>query len=242
MNIRIMTYNIHHGEGMDKKVDLHRIANVIEESEADIIGLNEVDKHFSKRSHFQNQIYWLANRLKLKHAYSPSLSILSKNSSTAREYGNAILSKYPILTKKSHTFNYVPGFVEKRSMLDTTININGKLFQFMVTHMSLNRYFHAKQTNYIINHVCNAIYPVILLGDWNMKAGSKPWNKITNQLQDVWKIKGVGSGNTYPSLRPKSRIDYIFISSEIKLIDTEVMNSFPSASDHLPLIAKVTSF
>ena len=41
-----MTYNIHHGKGIDKQTDLHRIADIIEKSKADIIGLNEIDKKF----------------------------------------------------------------------------------------------------------------------------------------------------------------------------------------------------
>lgn len=91
-----MTFNIHHGKGIDKQVDLYRIAEVIEKSDADIIGLNEVDKHFSKRSLYENQIGWLAKQLNIEHAFSPSLSIKSKNSTTIRQYGNALLSRYPI--------------------------------------------------------------------------------------------------------------------------------------------------
>lgn len=45
-----MTFNMHHGRGTDGKLSLERIANVIEESKADLIGLNEVDKHFSKEA------------------------------------------------------------------------------------------------------------------------------------------------------------------------------------------------
>lgn len=50
MEVKVMTYNIHHGKGMDRKVDINRIADVIAQSNIDIVGLNEVDKHFSRRS------------------------------------------------------------------------------------------------------------------------------------------------------------------------------------------------
>ncbi|MBO1514188.1 endonuclease/exonuclease/phosphatase family protein [Metabacillus bambusae] len=88
MEIRVITFNIHHGKGIDKQVDLYRIAEVIEISDADIIGLNEVDKHFSKRSLYKNQISWLAKQLKLEHAFSPSLSINSKNLKIQQRYGS----------------------------------------------------------------------------------------------------------------------------------------------------------
>ena len=70
-----MTFNIHHGRGMDKQLDLYRIAEIIKASDADIIGLNEVDKHFSKRSDYQDQISWLAKQLNMNQAFSPSLSV-----------------------------------------------------------------------------------------------------------------------------------------------------------------------
>ena len=70
-----MTFNIHHGKGIDKQRDLSRIAEVIEKSDVDIIGLNEVDKHFSKRSLFEDQTMWLAEQLNTEYFFSPSLSI-----------------------------------------------------------------------------------------------------------------------------------------------------------------------
>ena len=49
-SIRVMSYNIHHGEGIDGKLDLKRIGDIIKNSNADIIGLQEVDKNFGSRS------------------------------------------------------------------------------------------------------------------------------------------------------------------------------------------------
>lgn len=46
LEIKVMTFNIHHGKGVDKQVDLYRIADVIENRHADIIALNEVDNNF----------------------------------------------------------------------------------------------------------------------------------------------------------------------------------------------------
>jgi len=48
--IRIMTYNIHHGAGIDGKVDIDRIAKVIARENADIVALQEVDRGV-ERSH-----------------------------------------------------------------------------------------------------------------------------------------------------------------------------------------------
>src|SRR6187455_1797576 len=48
--IRVVTYNIHHGEGMDKKFDLPRIARSIMAAKPDIIALQEVDQGTKRAS------------------------------------------------------------------------------------------------------------------------------------------------------------------------------------------------
>ncbi len=234
-----MTYNIHHGKGMDKQVDLDRIAEVIERSDADIIGLNEVDKHFSKRSRYEDQIRWLAKQLNMEQAYSPSLSLKSKK--TMRQYGNALLSRYPIVKNNSYPFNFISGLVERRSLLETTIEANKQLFQINVTHLSLNPFLHKKQTDFILNQACNCSHPIIIMGDWNMRPRSREWRKVTRNLQDVWSVLGEGAGYTYPSRRPRMRLDYIFASQNLRVVEAELVKTIPEASDHLPIKVTLSS-
>lgn len=236
-----MAYNIHHGKGLDKQVDLNRIAEVIEKGDADIIGLNEVDKHYSNRSNYEDQIKWLAKTLNMDFAFSPSISLKSGNSTTVRQYGNGLLSRYSIVSHKTHLFNFMPGLIEGRSLLETTIQINKKLVQVIVTHLSLNPFLHRKQTDFILKQYHHHSLPMIIMGDCNMRPKSRDWNKITDQFQDVWHLAGIGNGYTYPSLRPKLRLDYIFISPNIQVLETEVVTKLPQASDHLPLKATLSS-
>ncbi|NRD79575.1 endonuclease/exonuclease/phosphatase family protein [Bacillus sp. BRMEA1] len=240
MNIHLLTFNIHHGKGVDRKLDLDRIAEVIKASHADIIGLNEVDKHFSKRSEFIDQIGWLANQLNMYYVFSPSLSLKLNKSSTAREYGNALLSRYPIVNEKNYRFNLFPGLTEGRSILEATIQINNKFLKIYVTHLSLNPILHRKQTDFIIRQFQLAPQPLIIMGDWNMKPQSIGWRKITREFYDVWTIAGMGAGYTYPSLQPRSRIDYIFASHHFHIKKAEIITCIPKSSDHLPLKATIS--
>jgi endonuclease/exonuclease/phosphatase family metal-dependent hydrolase len=237
LEIKVMTFNIHHGKGMDLKVDLYRIAEVIEKSNAHIIGLNEVDKHFSKRSYFEDQISWLAKQLNMNYAFSPSLSLKPKTMSKVRQYGNALLSRYPIVAKSSYLFDLISGVIEGRSLLEATIQINNQLVLVNVTHLSINPYLHKKQTDFILNRLSNYSYPFIIMGDWNMMPGSRGWRKMTRETQDAWYIAGIGAGHTYPSLHPRVRLDYIFVSHHFQVIKAEIFTKTPNASDHLPLKA-----
>ena len=83
-------------------------------------------------------------------------------------------------------------------------------------------------------------HPTIIMGDWNMKPESTKWRKITREFQDVWKIAGKGPGFTYPSYRPRSRLDYLFVSHHLHIIDAEIITNNPKASDHLPLTATIS--
>lgn len=187
-----MTYNIHHCRGTDNRVDVDRIAQLISRSDSDIVGLNEVDKQFSRRSAYKDQIEWLAKQLNMEQAFSPSLSIKSSRTTSLRQFGNAILSRYPIVTRTSQPFDFLSGFMEGRSLLNTAIQINKKLVQFSVTHFSLNPFLHRLQTNFVLNELNRSPYPTILMGDFNMTPRSKGWRKITSQFQDVWQMAGNG--------------------------------------------------
>jgi endonuclease/exonuclease/phosphatase family metal-dependent hydrolase len=230
-----MTFNIHHGKGTDGKVNLFRIAEIIGRSKADIIGLNEVDRYFAKRSLYEDQIGWLADHLRMDYAFSPSISISSKKARTERQYGNALLSRYPILSKKIHLFNFIPGLMEGRSLLEATIPINEHLFHIGVTHLSLNPFLHRKQTDFIVRHLGNIPHPTIIMGDWNMNPGANGWKKMTNGFQDTWSNGGSGTGNTFPSHLPRKRLDYIFVGRNFKVLETNVITDIQKASDHLPV-------
>ncbi|WP_256243522.1 endonuclease/exonuclease/phosphatase family protein [Bacillus sp. V3B] len=237
MKIKVMTFNIHHGKGIDKQSDLYRIAEVIDKCNPDIIGLNEVDQHFSRRSLYEDQTSWIANQLKMDHAFSPSISIKSKHLIEKRQYGNALLSRYPIITKKIHLFKNRSGINEGRSLIEATIQINKQLYIVMVTHLSLNLFLHKKQTDFIVNQSQKYSHPTIIMGDCNMRPGSKGWRKLTDAFQDVWNIGGNGTGYTHPSLRPRRRLDYIFVSRNLKVVEADVVTKISKASDHLPLTA-----
>jgi endonuclease/exonuclease/phosphatase family metal-dependent hydrolase len=237
-SLKVMTYNIHHGKGMDKKVNLNRIVEVISSSNADIIGLNEVDKHFSKRSNYTDQVQFLAKELNMYSSFSPSISTKSKDRAfEVHQYGNGVLSRFPLITTNHHLFECTPKMIEGRSFLEVTIYFNEKLVNLYITHLSLYPYLHRTQSDFILKNVKK---PAIILGDWNMNPNSKAWKRITETYIDVWGEVGRNSGFTYPSIRPRKRLDYIFVSEDIQILDAKVIDSSPLASDHLPLLSTLS--
>ncbi|AGT32015.2 hypothetical protein M493_08700 [Geobacillus genomosp. 3] len=237
MELCVMTFNIRHGKGMDGKVDLRRIAAVIKQSGADIIGLNEVDRYFSRRSHYEDQIGWLARELRMHHAFSPSVSWRAKQPGVIRQYGNGLLSRYPITARQHHALRAALGMGEGRSVLEAIVSVHGQPLAVYVTHFSLNPLLHRKQTDFLIERLHRQSVPFLVMGDWNMRPGSRPWQRMAREADDIWKKVGTGSGDTYPSLRPRRRLDYIFVSRQLHAAGAQVVTIMPTASDHLPLKA-----
>lgn len=232
-----MTFNIHHGAGTDRKVDLNRIANIISESNADIIGVNEADMNFSRRSGYADQIGHIAASLHFYYVYSPSIVRKCKKTGLDQQFGNGLLSRHPILTENHYLFHESQGLLEDRSLLEATIEVNNQWLNFYVTHLSLNTYLHKKQTEFIVNKTKESKHPVIILGDWNMSPHTKRWKRMATEYTDAWEAAGKSMGYTYPSVRPRKRLDYIFVGKQVQVVDAAVVWSNPAASDHLPVVA-----
>ncbi|WLD91600.1 endonuclease/exonuclease/phosphatase family protein [Alkalihalobacillus sp. AL-G] len=234
--LKIMTFNIHHGVGTDGRLDLDRIATVIIESNADIIGLNEVDRSFSQRSDYMDEIKYLAEKLKFEYSFSPSLTLKCRFSKNGGKYGNALLSKFPLVAKKPHQMDFISGIIEGRSLLQATIEPTYSLpIHFFVTHLSINPFLQRKQIEFILKHTTALKNtPVLVMGDFNLRSGQKNWRRLNSKLNDL------GSGQpTYPSKRPRVQLDYLFGNNHVKAKNIQVFDYLPEASDHLPLLATI---
>ena len=86
--LSLMSYNIHHGEGLDRRLDLDRIAEVIRRENPDAVTLNEVDSGW-ERSGNADQPAELAERLGWNVIFAPAIT-------SPGLYGNAVLSRYPL--------------------------------------------------------------------------------------------------------------------------------------------------
>lgn len=227
ISLKVMTYNIRYGKGEDDHVDLMRIVDVINNAMADIIGLQEVER-FSPRSQFVNQIRFLAANLGFYGVYGPAFSI------GPYTYGNAILSRYPILS-----WEVVPisSSREPRNFIIATISIKGTPITFVNTHLGLSHAERMEHIEKIIEVIGDREEPVIVAGDWNATPSSPEIARIQEFLRDAHSEVGQGLGLTFPSNNPLYRIDYIFTSKHSSLQKVETIESL--ASDHRPVIAEM---
>jgi len=213
-NIKIMTWNIHKGKGIDNEYNLDRIIRVINDNNPNIIGLQEVE---------EDLVVKIAEELNMEYFFGSDLD---------DEEGNAILSKYPI--EEAENLYLSPD--DERSLIKAEIIIKSEKWNVFITHLSLrNREDNLIQIDYILSNVLKGYTRrIVLMGDFNFGPDSEQYKKITNneelKLRDTYSYLNEDSGLTFRTNFLFRRIDYIFGSSDLKPIISEVIYS--QASDH----------
>lgn len=233
--LRVATFNIHHGAGLDDVVDLERIARVVEETGAEAVGLQEVDRHWSARSDFVDQATWLADRLDMHLVYGANLDQdpLSPDA-PRRQYGTAILSRHRILDWRN-TLLPRPEGGEQRGLLEARIVVRGAQVRVFNTHLQhTSQVERLAQIDVIRSVVAETRESVVVLGDLNATPETPEIAAITEDLADTWVEAGVGDGFTYDAETPHARIDYVLTSANVVARAAVVVST--DASDHLPVV------
>ena len=231
---RVMTYNIHHGEGLDGKVDLDRIAKVIMDANADAVALQEVDQN-TKRTGGIDMAAELAKRTNMHVAFGANLDF------QGGKYGTAILSKHPIESYENHVLKQARDG-EPRGVLQAVLDVGQGRLLFAGTHLDHTRDQGERlfsQTQFDELFAKYEDLPIIFCGDFNDTPGSELHKRMSENWFDSWELVGQGPGLTMTSDKPTRRIDYVWVSDKknFKLRWTDVPKT--DASDHLPVVAEM---
>ncbi|WP_203433329.1 endonuclease/exonuclease/phosphatase family protein [Jiangella asiatica] len=236
--LTVMSFNIHHGVGLDGILDLQRVADVIKTEGVDVVGLQEVDRHWGERSDFVDQAAWLASELDMHVVYGANLDLDPlEPGAPRRQYGTAILSERPI-REWSNTF--LPRYEghEQRGLLSARINVRGVWVTVYNTHLQHNdANERLEQVAAIQELIGTPDHSVVLLGDLNATPQSPEIQELVDDLVDTWEAAGVGDGDTYPAEDPNARIDYVLTSGGVIARTAAVVAT--DASDHLPVRADI---
>ena len=227
----VMSYNIRHGLGCDGVLDLERIAAVIESVSPDVVGLNEVDVRFHRRSGWADQLGWLSRRLKMASCFGPTLR-RRHGGLPSGGYGNGLLTRDPILRHHHLTFSMKVG--EPRGILVADLEREGRTVRLVVTHLGLTPVMRRRQVEALRGLCREWTGPMVVMGDWNVTPEQPEVTRLSPWLTDALSFCGV-TGGTYPCLRPRKRIDYIFCSSHFRILEASVVSVEDCPSDHLPV-------
>ena len=227
--LRVLTYNIHHGEGTDGKLDLPRIASLIRSTRADIVALQEVDRKVP-RSGDVDQAAELGRLTGMQHAFGPSIPL------GGGEYGNAVLSRFPITRTTRHLLPRLDES-EQRSVLEAEIELpDGAALRLLATHLDYRRDNRERLASVEkIEELAGKSTgsPLLLAGDLN----DTPESAVLKRLSANWSAASPAPLPTIPSDQPKQQIDFVLQRATMnwKVVDIRVIAE-PVASDHRPLL------
>jgi endonuclease/exonuclease/phosphatase family metal-dependent hydrolase len=231
--LRVMSYNIHVGVGLDKKLDLQRIADVISAEHPDLVGLQEVDRGV-KRTEGKDEIAELAKLTSMNYAFAHNLDY------QGGQYGVAILSRFPI-QQIDHRKYENRRETERRGMIRGQVQVAGRLINFVTTHLDYQyedgRLFETEQMLKFLEGVTE---PLIVVGDFNDEPQGEAYKLMLTKFSDSWvSAKAKGPGLSYPADKPAKRIDYVFTRQSDRIRTKKAWLVSTPASDHLPLVADV---
>jgi len=242
-SLRVMTYNIYGARATSpaNAADLDAIAEVIRRQSPDFVTLNEVDVFTNRTGKDVHQARDLAEKLGMEWHFSKAID------RDGGEYGDAVLSKYPILEKRSYRLPCAaeqPG--EDRSLCVIRVQIDGKDLYVASTHLDhlsgdASRLVQATEIRRIRDTELEG--DLILCGDLNAIPSSNVIATMTSFLTNTGPIDQY----TFPSDDPSRKIDYIMYApiEHFGVQNCQVVSRGDQqvggvdASDHRPVIADI---
>jgi endonuclease/exonuclease/phosphatase family metal-dependent hydrolase len=229
--VRIMTYNLHNGFNTKGYLGMEALASVIEESQPDIIAFQEVSRGWVISGRL-DMLTWLSQRLDMPYISGPTADPL---------WGNAILSRYPILEYDNYELPPRDLFI-LRGFTVALIDIGGgERLQVIATHfhhLEEDSAVRQQQSPVILDFWAGAD-STIILGDLNAEPDSPEIILFEGAgLIDAAAQVSSSPANTFDSVDRYQRIDYIWVSPD--LVVEEVFVPGPTTSDHLPVIADIS--
>lgn len=226
MKLRIATYNVHKCKGMDGRVSVRRVADVIEEIGADVIALQEI---------FCAQAEHLAEALKLNWVFGENRQLLGD------AYGNLVLSRY---TLRSHC-NYDVSVLgrERRGCLRTDVYVQNRALHVFNVHLGTDFFERRQQARHLLDEAVlrsrTLEGPRIVLGDFNEWTRGHVSQTLSNEFQSTDVRVYLKRVRTYPAIFPVMHLDHIYYDPQLEVEHVSLHRTRTAliASDHVPLVA-----
>lgn len=238
--IRVASYNVHAGVGSDGNFSPERIAKVITELGADVVGLQEVhsgDGSFS-------MLDTLARATGMHAIAGPTHSRPAHG-----EFGNALLTRHKVASVRQ--LNLAVAGREPRGALDVLLDCGSPL-RVMATHLGLRPWERREQVAKLLEALTEyegqqgpqrqgpqrqqGTVTTVLLGDIN------EWFLWGRPLRKLHKhFRSLPARRTFPAAWPVFALDRIWVKpfSLVRRVQAHRSPAARLASDHLPLIADI---
>lgn len=227
--LKIASYNIHKGIGLDRRRNPDRIVSVLNEIDADIVALQEADRRFGSRRSAIPPIL-----LEEHSDYKPVP--LDVQVDSMGWHGNALLVRKSA-TVLSRDILHIPS-LEPRGAVMAHIEANGIRLCVFGMHLDLSGMWRRQQAVAILRHADyhGGGLPVVMMGDLN------EWTRTGGCLRDFGRrLNFAECGRSFHARQPIGKLDRIMHCDRLRVVDSGVHDTAVSrrASDHLPIWAEI---
>jgi endonuclease/exonuclease/phosphatase family metal-dependent hydrolase len=222
--LRVLTWNLHGGVGLDGVRDYSRALDCLMGVEADIIALQEIDGRGwqSTVTPFED----FRQRLGFHGIFATAIS------APEGDYGQLLLSRWPLIGCCIHDIS-MPGCEPRRAIAATVQTGFGGIL-VIATHLGLRLRERRKQAEILCDLAARSDLPTIMMGDFN------DWARFQTTRGRLERIMPAFTRQrTYPSRSPIFALDRIYCRPHRLLGTSRVVKTARIISDHLPLVADV---
>ena len=229
--VRVATYNIHRGRGLDGRTRLERIAGVLASVDADIIALQEVIGASPVKP---GQAAELGAALGMGWVMAPT-----RHLRTAL-FGNVVLSKFPVRHHVQYDLTWKT--CEHRGVQRVDLALDEDTLHFYNVHLGTSLGERRSQAAKLASlvHDRRVVGPKIVLGDFNEWARGIAKDILAERLQSIDLSKYLKrGGRSYPGFFPILHLDHIYYEGSVEVLKVSMPRDRMAlmASDHLPLVA-----
>ena len=221
--VRLMTWNIHGALGRNKRFDLKRVVELIRRHAPDIVALQEIDSRRGGN----------ADAFAVLQEACGGHGVGAKAISTADgEYGQALISRWPMLTNKVCDISYPER--EPRRAIRCEIATPAGPLRVIATHLGLALGERRTQARALLDLIGEDAMTTVALGDFN------DWFWVGSVRAVLARaLPGRTRYPTFPAICPVLRLDRIYCRPREALVRWRTDMTARRVSDHLPVIADV---
>ena len=234
---RIATYNIHKSRGLDRRVRPERIVEVLKQTGADIIALQEVvGLDDADRQH--NQVLRIAEALGFHYQIGGNRRL------HGAAYGNAVLTRLPIVASQNHDITFRKS--EPRGCLEVVLDLAEatthrlRIFNVHLGTGYFERRYQSRKLLDVVNQDSRDVAPRLVLGDFNEWPRGLTSHLLETNFNTAEPRRRLGGARSYPGILPLAHVDHIYYDSPLESLRVSIHRTRLAliASDHLPVVAE----
>ncbi len=231
VEVRVLSFNIHHGEDKWGSSNLREVVKIIRDQKPQLVALQAIDSLLQEDGTLNFQLRRLATQVGMYYVYAASDRISNGSQ------GVGLLSVWPFENTQQIAMPHSYGADPRMMLCGLVSPTKGMNFRVCTVRMEYASVFDRAMQSAYVNHMLTpSIQPVVLAMDMGARPNEQPYFSYRKDWIDAAK------GSYLPTWTEGisgDRLDYIMVlrNTRVRVKSYNVVREYPDASDHFPISA-----